>query len=222
MTANDCYKLILYIIKKSQSASFSPDDFNRTINAAQLSYTNFLLGEFQQYQYGRAVARVEFGQNAIIRERLAPFISIHSALTLDSNGDASYPGDYLAFDAMYYGSDFKSVRETQQDKLSNVLNSDIDPIAENPCFIIVDTGFRFYPPTIQPYLSYVRKPRTITYAYTLDADGRPVYNAGGSVDPLWKDLDMMQIIVRALAMVGVNLQAGMVEQYSQVIKNQGQ
>jgi hypothetical protein len=226
MTANDVYKLMLYIINKSQSASFSPDNFNRTINAAQLSYTNYLLGEFQKYQYGRAIAQVEFGQNMRVRERLSPFISFPVYLFVEANGGAIYPENYLAFDAMYIGSDLsRRVRYAEQDKLSSYIGSVIDPVtADNPVFTITDAGFIFYPneSISQIHLSYIRKPVSIVYSYTEDSQGRPVYDAGSSRDPEWRDLDIMQIIVRALAMVGVNLQAGMVEQYSQIIKSQGQ
>lgn len=43
-----------------------------------------------------------------------------------------------------------------------------------------------------------------------------------SVDPVWDDATMLEIIVRALAIIGVNLQLNTVEQYSMNIKNQGQ
>jgi hypothetical protein len=43
-----------------------------------------------------------------------------------------------------------------------------------------------------------------------------------SVNPVWDDATMLEIIVRALAIIGVNLQLNTVEQYSMNIKNQGQ
>jgi hypothetical protein len=43
----------------------------------------------------------------------------------------------------------------------------------------------------------------------------------GSTNPAWYEVDAMQVVVRALAMVGVNLQLGAVQQYAAMIKNQG-
>ena len=43
-----------------------------------------------------------------------------------------------------------------------------------------------------------------------------------SVNPVWDDATILEIIVRALAIIGVNLQLNTVEQYSMNIKNQGQ
>lgn len=217
---NSMYQLMLYIINKNQTGYFSPDQFNLVINQAQQSYTSYLIGEFQSYQYGRPIARVEFGQNTIIRERLTPFISAPVALTLNA-GVAPYPSDYIAFDAMFWGQ--KRVRMVQQDHLYSYLESTIDPVATNPIALYIDNGFEVYPTTATGLtLSYVKKPRTIVYGFTLNDEGRQVYSAGASVQPLWKDLDILQIIVRALAEVGINLQAQQVVAYSQNIKDRGQ
>lgn len=43
-----------------------------------------------------------------------------------------------------------------------------------------------------------------------------------SVNPVWDEATILEIIVRALAIIGVNLQLNTVEQYSMNIKNQGQ
>jgi hypothetical protein len=43
-----------------------------------------------------------------------------------------------------------------------------------------------------------------------------------SQQPVWDDAAMLEIIVRALAIIGVNLQMNVLEQYSMAIKNQGQ
>jgi hypothetical protein len=60
------------------------------------------------------------------------------------------------------------------------------------------------------------------WGFTLDANGREVYNQATSVDPIWYDADMMQVIARALKMIGVNLQASQVMQYADDILKNGQ
>lgn len=233
MTVDEVYQLVLYATAKNASQGYvSPQDFNNTINQAQKSYVAYLLGSFQQYMPGRAVARVEFGQNTIVRTRLAPIIYWQD-LTVDPTGYSAYPGDYLQTDAMFTYGGYQRIRAVQQDSLYSYYNSVIDPIASNPIYILENTGFRFFPTNIaQAKMSYVANPSDIIWAYTLDGNNIPVYaptqtGAGvypstGSQQPVWDDASILEIIVRALAIIGVNLQLNVVEQYSAVIKNQGQ
>ena len=63
MNVNEVYQLIQYIISKSQNGYFTPDEFNQVINQAQISYMDYLVGQFQQYQAGRPIPSVQFGNN---------------------------------------------------------------------------------------------------------------------------------------------------------------
>jgi len=233
MNIDEVYQLVLYSTSKNlQQGYVSPQDFNLVINQAQKSYTSYLLGSFQQYTPGRPIARVQFGQNTIIRTRLAPII-YWTNLSVDSFGYAPYPGDYLQTDAMFTIYGYDRIRAVQQDSLYSYYNSTIDPVEDNPIYILENTGFRFYPEDIgQAKLSYVINPPQMVWAYTLDPiTGIPTYSAAGgpsvipttgSIDPVWDDAAIQEIVVRALAIIGVNLQLNTVEQYSMVIKNQGQ
>ena len=226
MDVNEVYNLVLYSTAKNlQQGYVSPDDFNLTINQAQKSYTSYLLGSFQQYTPGRPIARVEFGQNTIIRTRLAPIIYWYD-LSVDSFGYSPYPGDYLQTDAMVSIYGYQRIRSVQQDSLYSYYNSVIDPIANNPIYILEDTGFKFFPTNIgNTKLSYVRNPPEIKWCYTLNpSTGIPEYDPSASANfqPIWDDAAMLEIIVRALAIIGVNLQMNVIEQYSMAIKNQGQ
>ena len=223
MTINEVYQLVLYATAKNASQGYvSPADFNLTINQAQKSYVSYLLGSFQTYSPGRSVARVEFGQNTIVRTRLAPII-YWNTLTVDIYGYAPYPGDYLQSDAMFTNSGYNRIRAVQQDSLYSYYNSVIDPIATNPIYILETEGFRFFPTNLgAAKLSYVTNPPDMVWGYTLDGNGIPVYSSGTSVQPVWDDASILEIIVRALSIIGVNLQLNALEQYSMVIKNQGQ
>lgn len=223
MNINDVYNIMLYAIRKNQNGNLAPSSFDLVINQAQNSYMDYLLGEFQKYIPGRPFAPVDFGQNEDIRQRLSPFIPAPVSLTIDGSGIAAYPTGYLNSDAMTYGLYRQRVKFIQQDRLFSHLNSYIDPIAANPIYLIYKDGFQFYPTNLgSAYLSYIKQPNSLHWGFTLDAYNRPIYNSATSVQPQWVDLDMLEIIVRALAIVGVNLQLNVVEQYSMAIKNQGQ
>jgi hypothetical protein len=237
MDINEIYQIVLYSTAKNLSQGYvSPDDFNLTINQAQKSYVAYLLGSFQQYTPGRAVARVEFGQNTIVRTRLAPII-YWDALTVDAFGFCPYPSDYLQTDAMFKSTGYDRIRSVQQDSLYSYIKSQIDPVESNPIYILENTGFHFFPENIgSAKLSYVGNPPDMIWGYYVDSNGIPVYVAPGdapppgftlvpstgSVNPVWDDASILEIIIRALAIIGVNLQLNVVEQYSMAIKNQGQ
>lgn len=224
MTVDECYNLILYITSKNlQQGYISPSDFDTVINQAQNSFMDYLLGEFQSYQYGKPVARVEFGQNAIIRQRLTPIIYGY-ILNPDSTGFAPYPGDFQQVDTMWSDIyNYRRARYVQQDSLYSYLHSVITPVATHPIYLIEQDGFRFFPNNIgQTKMSYVQTPPIIKWGYTLDINGMPVYAPSQSVDPIWFDTDLLEIISRALAMIGVNLQTSVISQYANEITKGGQ
>jgi hypothetical protein len=217
---NDVYKLILYATSKNlQSGYVSPSDFNNVINIAQKSYSSYLLGNFQTYTPGRPISKVELGQNSVVRQRLSPTIYGYN-LHIDVSGFAPYPGDYLQTDAMWSIYGYQRIRYVQQNYLQSVYNSTIDPYQTNPFYLIEDVGFRFYPQSIgMSRLNYVRNPPDMVWGYTDDANGLPVYSSAKSTQPIWDDASILEIIVRSLAIIGVNLQLGVVQQYAQEIKD---
>lgn len=218
-----CYKVVLYAAGKNlQMGYVSPSDFNLIFNQGQRSYSSFLLGSFQTYAPGRPVSKVELGQNSVVRTRLAPTIYGYN-LHIDSTGFSPYPGDYLQTDAMWSIYGFQRIRLAPQEKFYSIYNSKIDPIASNPIYLIEDVNFRFYPQSLgMARLSYVRNPPDVVWGYVDDVNGNPVYSAARSTQPVWDEASLLEILVRALAIIGVNLQLGILSQYSQIIKEQGQ
>ena len=216
---------------------------------------DYLLGEFQQYQYGRPESRVNYDQNSNTRQRLVPFIH-ETTLTIDVLGESPYPSDYLQTDALTTVTGYQRIRFTQQDSLYSFVNSQIDPVATNPIYVLIEDGFKFWPFTLaNARLSYIGEPNYIQWGYCLDSNGRPVYNptappastttttttlAPGtttttsttttttssgctySIQPLWYDVDKLEIVARILKLVGVNLQMAQVEQYANQITQTGQ
>jgi hypothetical protein len=224
MNANQCYKICLAITAKNQQQGYlSPDDFYTYINAAQNEYLDFLLGEYQKYQPGRAIPVVAFSQNERIRTSISPLI-YGTVLNINtSTGIAPFPSDFEQVDAMWSLYGFYNIRFVQQDRLQSYYRSTVDPIRQNPVYLIKHEGFQFYPEDInEARMSYVRTPPSIVWAYTLDSNDQEVYDASRSQDPVWGDSDMMQIIARALRMFGVSVQAADVSNFANEIKNFGQ
>ena len=220
MNVNDMYRICQFAVNKAQNGYLTPSEFNLTINQAQVSYQDYLLGEFQQYQYGRPQARINYSQNENIRQRLSPLIT-SATLTINGSGESAYPADYVQADTVITTA-FNRVRFVQQDALYSYYNSQIDPIATNPIYLLEPTGFQFYPVTLgSAILTYVKDAPEIVWAYTT-VSGRPVYSSGTSVQPVWDNVDLLEIIARALKLIGLNLQDGQVQQYANQVTQQGQ
>lgn len=221
MTADFCYSLIKFASSKNQGGYINPSDFNLVINQAQLSYMDYLLGSPERNN-GRT-PELQYSMSQSTRNVLTPFISSPVPLVVDASGNANYPTDYQQVDAMYTTA-MDRIRYTQQDSLYSYLRSTIDPVASNPVYLIVNTGFTFYPNSIgSALISYVRLPRTIVWNFApVGPNGRPVYDPGTSDDPQWYDTDMLEVIVRALRLVGVNLQSQTISQYAEQVKSTGQ
>jgi ABC-type transport system substrate-binding protein len=235
MNVNDMYRICQFAINKAQNGYLTPSEFNLVINQAQISYQDYLLGEFQQYQYGRPQARVNYSQNEDIRQRLTPLIAQATLAPNSTSGIAAYPTDFLQVDAMWEADGVRRVRFVPQDSLYSYYNSEIDPIISNPIYLLQNDQFQFYPKNIasisgNPKISYVKSAPDIIWGYTT-VSGRPVYNPtpynpstqpNGSQQPVWYDVDILEIITRALKLIGLNLQDGMVEQYANQITQTGQ
>ena len=223
MTADFCFRIIKFAIKKNMNGDITPQEFNDVINTAQRSYQNLLIGQLQQYQYGHPQARIQYSQNEIARQKITPLICSGYALSINSSGISSYPSDYCVTDSMLTTSGNSRIRYCKQEQLYSTVNSVIDPVASNPIFLIQKDRFQFYPITQgTALLNYVRNCPDIVWGYTLDGNGREVYNQASSTDPIWAEVDMLEIIVRALSLIGCNLQLGVVSQYANDIKKGGE
>jgi hypothetical protein len=221
MDADTPFRIVKYISNKFNGGVITGQNYMDMINQAQRDFLSFLLGQFVSYQYGRPLARVQFGMNEIVRQRITPFIDPPSTLTIDVTGASPYPAGLQQVDAMYT-STMQRIRYVPQHKLYSYLNSKIDPIATNPIFLIVSTGFKFYPASLGTALiSYVDTPPNVVWNSAPDAQGRPQYTSAGSIGPEFYDVDVMELIQRCLAMVGINLQASEVSRYAEVVKTEG-
>jgi hypothetical protein len=224
MNVEEVYRIVLYVAGKNlQQGYVAPEEFNRTINIAQNEYLDYLLGEFQQYQAGRPIAVVEIGQKEKIRNSIAPLIYNITLTPNTTTGIASFPSDYEATDAMWGVYGFYNIRFVNQPRLASFHNSSIDLIADNPVYLLKHEGFQFYPTNIgMARMSYVRKPPQIIWGFQYDSNGIPVYDPNTSQQPVWGNTDMMNIIVRCLRLIGVNLDANVIAQFATEVKYQGQ
>ncbi len=223
MTSDQVFSIVKYAANKTQNGTITPQQFNEVLMpGGQRNYLDYLLGEYQKYQAKRPIAAVGFSNNERVRTSISPLI-YGAVLPVFPYGLAVPPSDFEYPDAMWGLYGHYNIKFIQQDRLDSYIHSEIDPIENNPVYLIDHEGFKFFPENIgMVRLSYVRIPPPIIWGYDEDANGRPVYNPMKSQDPIWGESDIMQVIARGLLLVGVNLQLGVLMQYANEVKNNGQ
>ena len=220
MTIDQVYKFVDFIIKKSNSGGYlTPDEFNLIINRAQIQYFNKLYGNQNDYRYDRPVPKIAYAITEKISNSLSPFLSDSTALVVDGNGQVNIPSDLFQTVSITHtidGIEYEITR-VEQDRIANNLSSYYDaPTSDFPIYSQLRTKFQFYPKDLATAsLFYLKKPTDMVWGYTT-VSGRPVYDSGTSVQPLWKDMDMNEIIYIALSYIGVNLKDPDVSQFAQL------
>lgn len=157
-SVDEVYKLVLYRANKSGYGGYiSPDDFNLLFPRAEVRYFNKL------YEL--------YGKSVRVDDALATFKEI-TALTIAGTGLVAIPDDLFHIYTLYYPFNGTPVEITrvEADRLANNLSSTYEaPSTEFPIYVENSTQIQFYPVTIATAtLTYLRKPTTTKWAYTLN------------------------------------------------------
>jgi hypothetical protein len=220
-TADNLYNYYKFLINKHQIGDFSPTNFFYAFNSEQRSYMNDLLGRFQSRSNGKGGPNTGLILNKTIIGSLSPFIKSQPLVT--GAGQASKPLDYVTGIALRANG--ARVYPINQGQIAAVNKSVVDApsIADNVYYYCeYDTYFLILPsatPSIT--LDYVRTCPDVKWDYTLDGNNLPQYNAGASVQPLWSDLDMVEIVKRSMSSLGVHFNSGEFLQYGTTAINTG-
>jgi len=221
MTVDQVYSILRFIVRKNQLGSLSPADFQYAFNTAQRNYYDFLIGRVEQYRYGSSVPRVGLSMTDNVVSRLMPFSS-SSTITVTS-GLATKPAGFNKLLAMYTSNSYRVYR-IEEDMFAERIQDSIDPVDEaNAFFVEQNTNWRVYPTTLTSVLvKYLAVPTDVIWNYTLDGSGRPVYNSTGSVDPLWYNNDIDELVARAAKIIGVSFKEPTLSQFGQGVINTGE
>ena len=221
MTVDQVYNILKFIVRKNQLGSLSPDDFAYAFNTAQRNYYDFLVGRIEQYRYDSAKSRVGLSMTDNVVSRLMPF-QTSAALTVTS-GLANKPSDLNKILAIYTTNNYRVYR-VEEDRFAERMQDSIDPVDEaNAFYVEQNTNLRIYPTTLNNLtLKYLIVPADVKWNYTIDGSGRPVYNSIGSIQPLWKDNDIDELIGRAAKIIGVSFKEPTLGQFGQGVINTGE
>ena len=221
MTIDAVYRILRFIVRKNQLGSLSPQDACDAFNIAQRNYYDFLVGRVEQYRYGSAVPRVGLSMTDNIVSRLMPFEQ--SATVTVSSGIANKPSGLNKLLAMYTPASYRVYR-IEENMFAERMQDSIDPIDEpNAFFVEQNTNWRIYPTTLTSLtVKYLTVPTDVIWNYTLDGSGRPVYNPTGSIDPLWNNNDIDELVGRAAKIIGVSFKEPTLNQFGESIIQKGE
>ncbi len=230
MDVNEVYGLMRVIARKNQLESLSPTEFQACFNTAQRNYYDFLVGRVEQYRYDKPTPRVGLNMTDNVVSRLMPF-QMSSVVTVTA-GVANKPVGFNKLTAMYTPLNQRVFR-IEEDRFAERIGDSIDPVNESNAFYVEQsTSWRVYPTTLSTVtVKYLTVPTNVVWAYTLDGSGRPVYSAGaggsvipttGSVQPVWNNNDIDEIIGRALKILGVSIKENSLINYGQQVIAQGE
>lgn len=221
MDINEVYTLMRVIARKNQLESLSPIEFQACFNTAQRNYYDFLVGRVEQYRYDKPTPRVGLNMTDNVVSRLMPFQK--SASPASVAGVVTKPADFNKLLAMYTTTN-KRIFRVEEDRFAERLGDSIDPVNEDNAFYVEQaSSWRVYPTTLASVnVKYLSVPTNVVWGYTIDGSGRPVYNAGTSVQPVWKDNDIDEIVARALKILGVSIKENSLINYGQQVITQGE
>lgn len=226
-TSNTVYEDVQFLCNKYHHGYVAPDEFVNTFNTAQRIFMNRLLGQVQEYQPGRPVARTGGHMTQVVEEKLAPFskrVILKSTNEL-SNVKTQFP-DFLKLLSLNT-EDGRRVRRVRHEQIHSAITSAIDPpSATNAYYYEYDAGFRMITgddDVDRMVMTYVKKPADITWPFTL-VGGVPTFAPSDPtlVNPQWRDQEINEIIFIQLGLIGINLKDADLVRVSQTAKMQGE
>jgi hypothetical protein len=230
-TSNTVYEDVQFLCNKYHHGYVAPDEFVNTFNTAQRIFMNRLLGQVQEYQPGRPVARTGGHMTQVVEEKLAPFSKrvILKSVNELSSVKTQFP-DFLKLLSLNT-EDGRRVRRVRHEQIHSAITSAIDPpSATNAYYYEYDSGFRMITgddDVDRMVMTYVRKPADITWPYEFVSGNIPSYNPAGPLglplqDPQWRDQEINDIIFIQLGLIGINLKDADLVRVSQTAKMQGE
>lgn len=234
MTIKETHDLILFELNKNEYGYISHSEIDDVLDRAQMEEIKFLLGDEREFGASAPVGRAAFGVSQSLNNALNPFITTLEYTNTEYNGsntgtalssvnqaDPAFlilPEDWLyTLEVVKSGGERYEV--IPQGKISSRVRSQINT---NEFLTYAGEGgdFNGNPFTTSAYrrynraagtggmtatLYYIKRPAKPNFYFT--QSGRNItHNDLLSTDLEWDDLHVNKIIVRALVLLGINVE----------------
>ena len=238
MTINDIHDLILFYTKKDRSGYLNRTEIDNVLHRAQLALFEEYHGTPKLRDQGGRVIPSAYGSSQRIDQALSKFRSIYT-FTADTNPTTGTPGGVITLpaDLMYlnalkvtrYVSQLgrnvsNSVEVLNEEELISRLESQVLAVtpSEPICIMNSQNKIQLFPEVpASGQVFYFRMPAKPKFAYTIS--GRTItYDHNASTQLEWNELDINNIIIKALSYFGLNLSANDIVQFAELKGQQGQ
>lgn len=202
-------KFTEYAANKSQSGdTISPSQFNMVANQAQLQLFE---NDFQTY---------------LQTEEISEYLKIYLLPKVEgvpNTGELPYPEDYLHLASLrkYYNGKMIPIEEVKNEAWGFIqISSLMKPSLRFPKYNEFSNVIRFLPKSIGIIeIDYFKKPTIPVWGY-INVAGQPVYNPATSTNFDWIEYSFNEIASIFLSIIGINLRAGDLAQWSQQFKQE--
>lgn len=207
LNVDKVYRFIQFVASKESRGYVSPAEFNLAAELAQLTL----------YSEKEAV----FMETKKIGADMLPF-SVKADAT-PAAGKISFPSSFRHLISVYNKSTYQRYDELTQAELADAMKSRITaPSSSYPAIVQREDGIYVYPTSIVDLsvVEYLKTPTMPVWAYTT-SNNRPVYTSGSSVQFGFDEVLFMEISMRVLSHVGVNIKDMEVAQYGMAFSKAG-
>lgn len=218
----EAHNFIRYILQKERGGWVTPEETDDLLYRAGWMFFNKMYDSYAKDQEAKDAL-------SVLSTKFQFSSSTTGLVTLPINPLAKPCYEHLlSLYVQYYDNiaqlpQYKAVKFISEDAIAERLNSQIlrptntDPVGEQ-----VSPGiFQLYPATtLAGYGYYLRQPVRPQFVYTFGTDGRTiVYNQSASIQMEWNSSSMNKVLMMAIELAGVNLDAEQLVQYAES-KNQ--
>ncbi len=192
------------LLNKPQSGNLTPTMFFYAFNSQQRLYMSDIIGRFQARNTGKAGVNTGLILNEVDLTKLSPFTKLTTLPVVA--GNATKPADFIYQLAVRING--KEVIIINKGQKAFILNSVIEsPSAAMGKYYATEYQdyYEVLPSTVTNMdLDYISDVVDAVYATIPDGNGRPVYDPGNSVNPLWDTISLCEIVQRTLKPYGVH------------------
>lgn len=216
MNINECFTLINYVANKEQAGNtLNPEQFNILAKVAQLDFISDRLGNLKKLGAQRT-PQYGYKSNRKVDEDLRPLVVGPLTIPITVNtGLFHYPYGYIWPDAIHK-NDFRPIREVDSDQYPWVKNDAVTPPTSDYPVVVHRGVYGFIDPyTIGSFgMSFVQSPPEPRWGYTGTTPEELLWNPTTSVDFSLPPHTHLELCLRILQMVGVNLDLGRLTEYA--------
>lgn len=220
-SVNNIMDFFRYIINKQQTNNLTPIDLFYAWNPEQNSYQSDLIGRWQNRSNGKDGINTGLIENSVILTKLSSFTK--NILLPVAAGIATKPSDFVY--ALALRSNNFEVYPLTKGQIQSVVNSSIDPpsVLDNRYYSTeyLNTYLILPSNTTSIELDYIATPTDVVWGYTVDGNGRLIYDQATSSQPQWLQPDIIEITKRCLNTFGVHYSSQDFEQFGQKVITTG-